>query len=92
MKKTREICKTVFGYGIMLSLFAGGLTFFAYMLALIIGGDAAVWICDITYNHFIPVVVKACSCMILLGLVCMYLTGEKSLTPSEKKQKMTSKK
>ena len=37
MKKFTEICKLVFGYGIMISLFAGGLTFFAYLIALIIG-------------------------------------------------------
>ena len=30
--------KTVFGYGIMIVLFAGGLTFFGYVAALIVGG------------------------------------------------------
>ena len=92
MKKLTEICKSVFGYGIMITLFAGGLTFFAYLIALIIGGDTAAWICEITYKQVIPIIVKVSTVMILLGLVCMYLGGEKSLTPSEKKKKITNKK
>lgn len=92
MKKFTEICKLVFGYGIMLSLFAGGLTFFAYLIALIIGGDTAALICEVTYKQVIPVIVKISTSMILLGLVCMYLSGEKSLTPSEKKKKIADKK
>lgn len=92
MKKFTEICKLVFGYGIMISLFAGGLTFFAYLIALIIGGDTAALICKVTYKQVIPVIVKISTSMILLGLVCMYLSGEKSLTPSEKKKKIADKK
>lgn len=92
MKKFTEICKLVFGYGIMIALFAGGLTFFAYLIALIVGGDTAALICEITYKQVIPVIVKLSTTMILLGLVCMYMSGEKSLTPSEKKKKITGKK
>ena len=44
-KKISAVLKTIFGYGIMISLFAGGLTFFGYVAALIIGGDAAAAIC-----------------------------------------------
>ena len=92
MKKFTEICKLIFGYGIMLTLFAGGLTFFAYLIALIIGGDTAALICEVTYKQVIPVIVKISTSMILLGLACMYLSGEKSLTPSEKKKKIADKK
>ena len=92
MKKFTEICKMIFGYGIMITLFAGGLTFFAYVVALIVGGDTAALICEITYKQVIPVIVKVSTVMILLGLVCMYMSGEKSLTPSEKKKKITDKK
>jgi len=92
MKKFTEFCKLVFGYGIMISLFAGGLTFFAYLVALIVGGDTAALICDITYKQVVPVIVKTSTIMILLGLACMYMSGEKSLTPSEKKKKITSQK
>lgn len=92
MKKFTEICKLIFGYGIMLTLFAGGLTFFAYLIALVIGGDTAALICEVTYKQVIPVIVKISTSMILLGLGTMYMSGEKSLTPSEKKKKITDKK
>lgn len=92
MKKFTETCKMIFGYGIMITLFAGGLTFFAYVVALIVGGDTAALICEVTYKQIIPVIVKVSTVMILLGLVCMYLSGEKSLTPSEKKKKIASDK
>jgi ribose transport system permease protein len=62
------------------------------MVALILGGDTAALICEITYKQVIPVIVKVSTVMILLGLACMYMSGEKSLTPSEKKKKITNKK
>lgn len=92
LKKIAEICKLIFGYGIMIVLFAGGLTFFGYVAALFIGGDTAALICHVIYKQIIPVIVKASTILVLFGLVCMYMSGEKSLTPSEKKKKITSKK
>ena len=35
LKKISDVCKIIFGYGIMIVLFAGGLTFFGYVAALI---------------------------------------------------------
>ena len=40
-KKISKALKTVFGYGILVCLFAGGLTFFGYVAALVIGGETA---------------------------------------------------
>jgi len=37
-KKISDIIKTVFGYGVMACLFAGGLTFFVFIAAIFIGG------------------------------------------------------
>ncbi len=83
--KITSILRTVFGYGIMISLFAGGLTFFGYVAALIIGGDTAALICEVIYKNIIPVIIKTSTIMVLLGLVVMYLCGEVALTPSKKK-------
>ena len=85
MKKISEICKLVFGYGIMIILFAGGLTFFGYVAALIIGGDTAAMICEVIYKKIIPVIIYATNILIVLGLLTMYLAGEKALTTSKKK-------
>lgn len=73
--------KKYFGYGIMLSLFLGGLTFFAFVIALIVGGDTAATICDVVYNKFIPVLIYFTNVCVALGIVAMYFAGEKALTP-----------
>ena len=84
-KKLSNMIKTVFGYGIMLCLFVGGLTFFGYVAALIIGGDTAALICNFIYKRIVPVIIYASVIMVLLGLVAMYLNGEVALTPEKKK-------
>lgn len=83
LKKISNICKLIFGYGIMIVLFAGGLTFFGYVIALIIGGETATNICTWIYKSFIPVIIYASTILILFGLVTMYLAGEKALTPDK---------
>ena len=84
LKKISDKLKIVFGYGIMIVLFAGGLTFFGYVLALLVGGETAAAICTWIYNSFIPVLVKASTVLILFGLAAMYMAGEKALTPGRK--------
>lgn len=84
LKKISAVLKTVFGYGIMICLFAGGMTFFGYVAALIIGGNTAALICTFIYKQIIPVIVYATSILVLLGLVAMYLNGEMALTAKKK--------
>ena len=84
-KKISAVLKTIFGYGIMLCLFVGGLTFFGYLAALFIGGETATAICTFIYKILIPYIIKASTIMVLLGLVAMYLNGEMALTSNKKK-------
>ena len=81
LKKISDVFKLIFGYGIMIVLFIGGLTFFGYVAALIIGGDTATAICTWIYKSLIPVVIYASTILILFGLLTMYLAGEKALVP-----------
>lgn len=85
-KKTVGILKIIFGYGIMITLFAGGFTFFGYLVALFIGGNTATTICCVIYEHIIPIIIYVSSIMILLGLLIMYLSGQTALTASKKKK------
>ena len=84
-KKIASVLKTIFGYGIMASLFAGGLTFFGYVAALIIGGDTAAEICAFIKDKIFPVIIYLSTTMVVLGLIAMYLNGETALTPDKKK-------
>lgn len=85
MKKISDICKLIFGYGIMIILFGGGLTFFGYLGALAVGGDTAVKICEFVYKDFMPIMIKMSTILILFGLFSMYLVGETALTPDKTK-------
>ena len=85
LNKISKVLSTIFGYGIMIALFVGGLTFFGYLAALIIGGDTAGIICDFIYNSIIPIIIKTSTIMVLLGLGVMYLNGEVALTSNKKK-------
>ncbi len=85
LRKTAAVLRTVFGYGIMICLFAGGLTFFGYLAAMMIGGEAAVVICEVIYKKITPIIIYCSTILVLLGLVVMYLNGEKALTANKKK-------
>lgn len=84
-KKIASVISTIFGYGIMIALFGGGLTFFGYVAALIIGGDTAATICAVIYDKILPVIIYISTIMVVIGLVAMYLNGETALTPDKKK-------
>ena len=87
-KKISKVTKIIFGYGIMISLFAGGLTFVGYVAALIIGGDIGAQICQVIYKDITPVIIYVATSMIVLGLISMYLAGEFALAPDKKKKKI----
>jgi len=92
LKKVSDVFKLIFGYGIEIVLFAGGLTFFGYIAALIVGGETATAMCTWIYKTFIPVIIKASTILILFGLVTMYLAGEKALTPDKHSAKSEGEK
>lgn len=85
-KKSAEILQLIFGYGIMLCLFAGGITFFGYLAALLIGGEVAEVICSVIYKSVFPVIIKTSTILVLVGLLVMYLKGEVSLTIGKKEK------
>ena len=85
LKTISKYLKLIFGYGIMICLFAGGLTFFGYLAALIIGGTTATSICLFIYDVIIPVIIYTSTALILLGLLAMYLGGEMALTAHKHK-------
>lgn len=89
--KITAILRTIFGYGILVGLFAGGLTFFGFIAALIIGGDTATDICRFIHKEIFPIIVYGTSVMVLLGLLVMYLSGETALTVQAKRKKQSQR-
>ncbi|MBE6573395.1 MAG: hypothetical protein E7652_03275 [Ruminococcaceae bacterium] len=83
--KISDVLRVIFGYGIAIALFAGGLTFFGYIAAFIIGGETATAICLFISGKIIPVIIYISTVMVALGIISMYLKGEVALTSNKKK-------
>lgn len=82
MKKLSNILLHVFAYGITICLFAGGATFFGYIVALVIGGETATNLCVFLHKTFLPYVIQFTSVFTGIGLVGMYLSKIKALSIS----------
>lgn len=80
-----DVLRTVFGWSILITLFVGGLTFFGYVLALILGGNTAAAICTFIYKDIVPIMIKVTTSTVLLGLLVMYISGETALTAGKRK-------
>lgn len=86
-KKIALFLRSVFGWGIGLSLFCGVLCFLGFLVALCVGGELAADICQFLSKTAMPWVIRGTSVMVLLGLVVMYLSGESALTAKRNKKK-----
>ena len=86
--KIANVLQTIFGYGVMICLFVGGLTFFGYLAALIIGGDTAAKICAVISGDIFPYLILLSTIMVLVGLAKMYFAGEVALTAGKAKDKI----
>ena len=84
-KKTADILAYVYGIGIAVALFVGALSFLGYVAAIVIGGEQATEICVFIYKKIYPALFYISSVSVLLGLVKMYLCGEKTMVPGKKK-------
>ncbi len=88
LNKIGSTLKVIYGYGIMICLFAGGMTFFGYIAAFFIGGDTAGQICQVIHKGIFPYIIYASTSFVVLGLIAMYLCGEFALSAkSDKKAK-----
>ena len=69
----KKLIGIIYGWGIMLALFIGGLSFLGYVYAFIVGGETAEAICTFIYKALYPELVYWTSWIVLLGIVRSYL-------------------
>lgn len=84
MKKISDLLLTIFSVGVIITLFAGGLSVLGYVVALIIGGEVASEICSWIYTIYLPWVIRISSISVGCGLIGMYLEKKKALTFGDK--------
>ncbi len=86
MKQASKILLTVFSVGVLLSLLAGALSFFGYLVAMILGGQGGTDLSLFIYEKYFPWVIRLSSVSVLLGLVGMMLQKKKALVVTEAKE------
>ena len=89
MKKAAEITSKIFGWGVTLCLFAGGLAAIGYIIALILGGGeggAGFTLARFIQQKYFPIVIRIVSAAIMVGLVSMYLSGQQALSLKSDKE------
>ena len=84
MKKISDYVLKIFAVGIIVCLFAGGLSFLGYLIALIVGGEIATALCAFVFKQYLPWVIKLTSVFTGIGLIGMYLSKQKALTATVK--------
>lgn len=84
LAKPVALLKKIFGWGIMISLFAGAMTILGYIFAFIAGGELATEVCLAIKSYAIPAVTYSSCSLVLFGLVIMYLSGEVALSVKKK--------
>jgi len=87
MKSFANLCERIYGYGILICLFVGGLMTFGFVAAFIVGGETATAICVYIHKTIFPKLIYLSNICIIIGLVKMYLVGEKALTAGNRKSK-----
>ena len=90
-QKIADVMAYIYGVGILIALSVGGLSVIGYIAAFIAGGDTAAEICRIIQKEIYPILFYFSSSVVLLGLIKMYVAGEKSMVPG-KRQRLTKTK
>ena len=82
-KKAASLMEKIFGWGILLTLLAGGLAFLGYLFALAAGGGengAGMRIALFIQKEYFPVVIVCAAISAAIGLLGMYLNGMEGLS------------
>lgn len=92
----KEICNKIalvleyiIGIALAVCLFAGGLGFIGYAIALCLGGQTAAEICDWIFNTYYAVLIKIGTITTLLTFLKMYFKGEANWVNPIKRLKKT---
>lgn len=87
MKIFSEVLNKLFGIGLYISLFAGGLAFIGFLIAIIMGGSSAEAFAVAIQKQYFPIVIRVASLTIACGLVRMYINNDHALSLiSDKKE------
>lgn len=76
----------IFGWGVYVCLIAGGLAFFGFLIGIIMGGSSAEALAVFIHKQYFPIVIRAASIIIGIGLIAMYLGKIQALSLAAEKR------
>ena len=74
MEKISSICFKISMTGIIVCMFAGGLTLAGYIMGIFIGGSWAEGLCIWISDSYLPVVIRLTAGFCGIGLIAMYFS------------------
>ena len=80
MKAAGKALNKAFGYMVFIALILGGLAFFGFVAAFIMGPEAGGALGVAIKGKYFPWVIRFGTLTILTGLISMYLNGEEALS------------
>ena len=80
MKAAGKALNKAFGYMVFIALILGGLAFFGFVAAFIMGPESGGALGVFIKGKYFPWVIRFGSITILTGLISMYLNGEEALS------------
>ena len=89
MKIIIDLIDKIYGWGIFICLFGGGLMFFGFLAAFLIGGEIAATISVFIHKTIFKGLIYGGNVIVCLGLLNMYLKNQKSLTVNDENREST---
>ncbi len=86
-EKISKVCDQIFSIGMLLSLMVAFILFLGFIVSLFIGHDAAGTLTTFLYKTLLPKTYVFAVIVCLIGLIGMYLRGEKAMMMSKPKAK-----
>lgn len=91
-EKIANVLNKTYAALMIVSFFAGFLPLIPFIVAIIIGGEAAEAICLFLYNGYYPWVIVLASVAVMIGLISMYVSKHDfSVSKKAKKTEKTEK-
>ena len=89
-RRAASLMEKIFGWGILLTLLAGGLAFLGYLAALAAGGGengAGMRIALFIQKEYFPAVIVCAAISAAIGLLSLYLNGKEGFSLKVKQDK-----
>lgn len=80
MKAAGKALNKAFGYMVFIALMLGGLSFFGFVAAFILGPESGCALAVAIKGQYFPWVIRFGTLTVAIGLISMYLNGEEALS------------